>query len=222
MIHRALAASLALLTSTPALAEDDFQAWGAVTATISLDKKLVVWFDGQARTSNDASRLNQVLLRPGIGYRVSPTTTLFVGYAHAFTNPPGPARTNEHRLWQQASFRIAGDGRGVTLSGRSRLEQRFLVQGEDTGVRLRQMLRLTAPIGEQGMQAVGWSELFLGLNRTDWGQPSGFDRSRTFAGISVPLSRTLRAEPGYMYERIRQRGDDRHNHIASVTLNLTL
>jgi hypothetical protein len=222
VIRRAVAASLAVLTTTPALAEDDVQAWGAVTATVPVDDKLVVWLEGQARTSNDVSRLNQVLLRPGLGYRVSPTTTLFVGYAHVFTNPPGPARTNEHRVWQQATFRIAGDGRGLTLSGRSRLEQRSLVQGEDTGVRYRQLLRLTAPVGRQGLQAVGWSELFLGLNRTDWGQPTGFDRARNFAGLSVPLSRTIRAEPGYMYEPIRQRGADRHNHIASVTLNLTL
>lgn len=225
MPHRALRlafASLALLAAAPAIAEDDFQPWLAATATIPVADRLVVWLEAQARTSDDASRLNQILLRPALGLKVSPTTTLFLGYAFVPTNPPGPARSREHRIWQQALFRIAGDGRGVSLSARSRLEQRFREEDGDVGHRFRQLVRLTAPIDDQGVQAVAWSEPFIGLNETAWGQPAGLDRWRNFLGISVPVASTLRIEPGYMNEVVEQRGQDRMNHIASVTLNLSL
>lgn len=221
-VARAAALLPLLLAAAPARAEEDAQVWGAASANLAVGGDWVGYMDVQVRTSNDASRLNQVLLRPAIGYKLSPTTTIFLGYAHAFTNPPGPAQSNENRIWQQASYRVFGDGKGVTLAGRSRLEQRLVDTGEDTGVRARQQLRLTAPLNQRGLQGVGWSELFVALNDTDWGQRGGLDRMRAFAGISAPLSDQLRLEPGYMAEFVRLRGEDRTNHIASMTLNLSL
>lgn len=211
-----------LLAASPALAEEDVQPWLAVTATIPVADRVVVWLEGQARTSNDASRLNQILLRPALGYKATSTTTLFAGYAFVPTNPPGPARFNEHRIWEQATFRILGDGRGITLSGRSRLEQRFREGDGDVGHRFRQLIRLTAPVDAKGTQAVVWSEPFIGLNDTRWGQPGGLDRWRNFIGVSLPVASTLRIEPGYMNEVVEQRGPDRMNHIASLTLNFSL
>ena len=52
------------------------------------------------------------------------------------------------------------------------------------------------------------------------GQRTGFDRLRSFVGVSVPVSRTMRLEPGYMNEYVNGRPDDHANHIASVTMNL--
>ena len=222
MTFRRLALLPALLAASPAAAEDDFQPWLAATATIPAAERVVVWLEAQARTSDDASRVNQILLRPALGLKVSPTTTLFAGYAFVATNPPGPSSSKEHRIWQQATFRIAGDGQGLTLSGRSRLEQRFREDDGDVGHRFRQLVRLTAPVRGSGTQAVVWSEAFLGLNETRWGQPGGLDRWRNFLGVSLPVASTLRVEPGYMNEVIEQRGPDRMNHIASVTLNLSL
>lgn len=219
---RSVALLSLLFAASPAAAEEDFQPWIAATATIPVAERVVVWLEGQARTSNDGSRLNQVLLRPALGLKVSPTTTLFAGYAFVATNPPGPASTREHRIWQQASFRIAGDGQGVTVTGRSRLEQRFREDDGDVGHRLRQQIRLVAPIDGKGTQAVVWSEAFLGLNSTRWGQPGGLDRWRNSLGVSFPVGSTLRIEPGYINEAIRQRGPNRMNHIANVSLNLSL
>lgn len=209
-----------LMLASPALAaEEDLQAWSATTASIPAGNRVVVWLEAQGRFSNDASRLGQLLLRPGLGYRLSPTTTAFVGYAYVRTDPVGPVRTNEHRIWQQLSFRAAGDGKSLTLTGRSRLEQRFVAGANDTGVRFRQLMRLTLPI-DSGVQAVGWSEGFVALNNTDWGQRAGLDRFRNFAGVSVPLTKSMRLEPGYLNEYINATGSDRINHIASMTVNL--
>lgn len=211
----------ALLFAMPAHAEEDIQGWAAATATVPVDDKIVIWLEAQGRFSDDITRLGQLLIRPGVGYKVSRATTLFAGYAYVRTSPAGGAVTHEHRIWQQAVWRAVGDGKTVTLSGRSRLEQRFVQGTGDVGVRFRQLLRLTAPIDRQGTQAVGWTEGFFGLNDTQAGQRTGFDRMRNFAGVSLPVNDQMRLEPGYMNEYVRRRGaDDRMNHIASVTMNL--
>lgn len=219
MTYRPAAALMALALSAPAIAAtDDLAAWGAATATISANDKLVVWLEAQGRFSDDASRLGQLLLRPGLGYRLSPNETVFLGYAHVTTRPAGRAMTTEHRIWQQLSFRAAGDGKGLTLTGRSRFEQRFLEGSDDMGLRFRQLLRLTAPL-DGGVRAVAWNETFLALNDTNWGARDGLDRMRNFAGIAIAARKGVSIEPGYMNEYINLAAGDRMNHIASLTIN---
>ncbi len=215
----AIAALMLGLGAVPARAADhDLQAWGASTATIAAGARGVVWLEGQARFWDDIGRRGQILLRPGVGLKLSPTTTAILGYAYVRTTPSGRAATSEHRIWQQLGYRIAGDNDGATLTGRSRVEQRFVEGASDTGWRLRQQLRLVAPLSGP-MTAVGWSEAFVALDRTDWGQRGGFDRLRNFAGVSLPVAAGIMVEPGYMNEYVRQRGPNRMNHILSLTVN---
>lgn len=216
-----LLAPAALLLAVPAHAtNEDMHVWGAATATITLSDKTVLWLEGQTRFYDDASRLGQALIRPGVGYKLGATETVFIGYAYVNTDQTTTPDTREHRVWQQFSFRAAGDGKGVTLTGRSRFEQRFMEGSGDMGLRVRQMLRLTAPLTGKA-RLVGWGEAFVALDDTAWGQRSGFDRLRSFAGVTVPLGKSLALEPGYLNEYIRLRGENRMNHVLSVTVNAT-
>ena len=220
MFRKFLASSslaIALAIAVPAQsAEDDANIWLAQTANVDLGGGAVVWLEAQERFTNDASRLGQFLVRPAIGYKLDPTTTVYIGYAYVMTDPEGPAKTNELRLFQQASFRIAGDGRGVTLTGRTRFEQRTLEEQDGTGWRVRQQVRLTAPVSG-GVRAVAWTEPFIGLNETTF-QRGGIGLWRNFVGATVPLGQGLSLEPGYLNQYVRRRGNDRIDH----TLNLTL
>jgi len=210
---------MALTALAPArAAEDDLNAWAAATASIDVGRKGVLWLEAQTRFTDDASRLGQLLLRPAIGYKLDGTTTVFLGYAYVRTDPAGPALSKEHRVFQQVSFRLAGDGKGVTLTGRSRLEQRFREDKGGTGVRFRQQLRLTAPLEGQ-TRAVAWTEPFIGLNSTAWGQTSGVNVWRNFVGVSLPVGTGLSLEPGYLNQYVVRNGRDRMDHTASVTLN---
>ena len=214
-----LTSALALTALTPArAAEHDLNAWAAVTASIDVGKKGVIWLEAQTRFTDDASRLGQLLLRPAIGYKVDGLTTVFLGYAYVRTDPVGLGLSKEHRAFQQLSFRLAGDENGVTLTGRTRLEQRFREDMDGTGVRLRQQLRLTAPI-EGKARAVVWTEPFIGLNRTAWGQEPGVNVWRNFFGVSLPVGAGLSLEPGYLNQYFVRNGRDRVDHIASVTFN---
>jgi hypothetical protein len=213
------AAILSFALTAPAIAaQEDPQAWGAATASISASDKLVVWLEAQGRFSDDASRLGQLLLRPAVGLKLDKTTTAFLGYAYVFTDPVGPASSDEHRIWQQLNFRLAGDGQGVTLTGRSRFEQRFRQGSTDMGLRFRQLLRVTAPLQGKA-RIVGWHESFIALDDTRWGQRSGFDRMRNFAGVALPVNANISVEPGYMNEYVKLSAQDRMNHIASLTVN---
>jgi hypothetical protein len=124
---------------------------------------------------------------------------------------------NEHRLWQQIGFRLAGDGKGVTLTGRTRLEQRWMEGSDDMGWRLRQQLRLTAPLSGK-VRAVAWSEAFVSLDDTSWGQNSGLDRCRNSVGLSVPVSKAVTIEPGYINQWVVRSGQDRVHHIGNLSV----
>ena len=198
-------------------ADQDFQVWSANTATVDLDKHWVLWLEAQFRFSDNASRLGQTLIRPGIGYRLDPNTTVTLGYAYVPTDPVGPRFLSEHRIWEQLTFRLAGNGKGITLTGRTRLEQRFVEGTGSMGWRLRQQMRLTAPLAGK-VRALLWAEPFLAFNDTSWGQRSGFDRLRTCAGIVLPLTKNINAEPGYINQWVNRTGRDRVDHIANLTV----
>lgn len=218
----ALAASLA----TPACAaEEDTQVWLAATAMVDVPRgdgkaPLVVMADTQYRYFDDASRLGQNQLRGSLGIRVNRTTVLSQGYVYTRTSPSAGVVTHEHRPFQQAMFRLAGNGKGTTVIGRTRLEERLLEGSGDVAVRARQWVRVNAPLG-QSFIAIGTGELFVNVNSADWGPRAGFDQFRVFGGIGVPLARGLMLEAGYMNQYVaRHRRADRMNHNISLTLAL--
>ena len=124
MLRNAFAAAGAIvalaLPSAAQATDEDTNIWLAQTAQVDLGKGAVLWLEAQERFTNDASRLGQFLVRPAIGYKLDKTTTVFVGYAYVMTDPVGPAKSHEHRIFQQLSFRLLGDGKGVTVTGRTR------------------------------------------------------------------------------------------------------
>lgn len=218
-----LAAALGLAAS-PALAEDDVQGWGAFTANGTVKGDLFVWAEAQARLTDDFGGGLQTIVRPAIGARIARDAHAVIGYAWVRTDPERGATTNEHRIWQQVQFVAARTGTGAPLVvSRTRLEQRMIEGREDTGWRLRQFVRLQAPIARDGkVQAVAYTEGFFNLNATDWGARNGIDQWRNFAGIGLPLAPKLRIEPGYLNQTVFRAGENRSNHIANVALFLSL
>jgi len=210
--------ALALTAAGSAHATDeDFNTWLAQTATIGVGQKGVIWLESQERFTSDSSRLGQLLLRPAVGYKLSPTTTAYLGYVYVLNAPKGGASSQEHRVFQQMSYRLMGDGKGLTLSARTRLEQRWVVDRDGTGWRLRQQLRLTAPLNDK-LTGVVWTEPFVGLNKTSF-QQREVTTWRNFVGVATPLSPTVTLEPGYMNQVVVRRGPNRVDHILSMTLN---
>jgi hypothetical protein len=217
---RLLALVLSVLVYPSAHANSDFQSWNAVALAgpVKESSPWQYWFDGHYRLQDNASELGVFIIRPAIGYKINTKTTFWLGYARIGIDGE-PSNTYEDRIWQQATFSM-GALFGGSLSGRTRLEQRFRDEvASDTGHRLRQFVRWAKPINEKWSMVV-WDELFVGLNDSDWGQRSGFDQNRLYVGPAYHLNKKWRVELGYMNNFINIPGEDRPsqvNHNLSLT-----
>lgn len=218
---RLLAAFLFVFVPAAHADDEDFQTWQQIIASTKLSDGVTGSLEVQPRFTDDSSRLGQFLIRPSIGLTLFDQTVLSLGYAYVRTSPENGANTYEHRPWQQLAFPIATVKDAFTLSNRTRFEQRFRDDGDDVGLRLRQQIRLMVPLGSTRWNAVGWSEIFLNLNDTDWGAQSGLDRWRNFVGVNIPLRDGVVIEPGYLNQYVNRSASDQIDHVVSATLNVS-
>ncbi|MFH6783223.1 MULTISPECIES: DUF2490 domain-containing protein [Methylobacterium] len=201
--------------------EHDAQLWINAT-TFGGIGSFAYFAEVQPRFGDGISRLDQLIVRPAVGWKIGEAVTLYQGYARVENTPAGARSFSEDRSFQQLGWEIGTFDR-VALSSRTRFEQRFQTNGRDTGFRLRQMLRASLPLTEakDGIAAVAWTEAFVALNDTDWGARAGFDRVRTFVGLSLPLAGRSTLEIGYINQTVNapaaRVGMD---HIVSLNLSV--
>ena len=215
-----LSGFLLLSPSARAATAQDEQFWLNLTAMGSVKDELVYFAEVQPRIGDGVSRVDQALLRGAIGWKFSPSVSLYQGYAHVVLPVAGGRDRNEERSFQQLSWTL-GKPWGGELSSRTRLEQRWLSDGDDMGWRLREMVRYEKPLkpGSDTVNALVYAEGFAALNDTDWGARAGFDQLRSFGGVELGLPGQSTLEVGYLNQLINQRGGaTRINHVASVTL----
>ena len=231
MASRRIAAAMLLLAlvAGPAQAatDDDQGLWllalaqGPIGSADQAPAKLRWWLDVQARFSNESDGFGQSLVRPGIGYAINGQTSLWLGYAWIRTSPSSGPDFDEHRIWQQLIW--SGPLDGIRFLSRTRLEQRFRDSGSDTGWRLRQFFKAAYALpGNPNLSLVGYDELFFGLNDTDWGARSGFDRNRLFLGVGWRLGNSGHSmEIGYLNQYTdAASGNDLMEHILSLNVFL--
>ena len=214
--------------SARAQVENDSGAWLALFAQGDLppygsEQRLKWWFDGHARFFDDTDGFGQSIVRPGVGYRFGETATVWAGYGWIYNSPAAGGGFSEHRPWQQITWSY--DVCGGKLGLRSRLEQRLVQTGSDTGWRFRQLVAYRKPCPcDSRFTSVIWDEAFFALNDTDWGANAGFDQNRLFIGGGFrrcPNS-LVRVEVGYLNQYIyRPAGDDLVNHMISVNFFLS-
>lgn len=217
-----IAYALALVAASTASAEtrEDEQVWVNLTAMGPIAGDVVYFAEIQPRMGDGVSRLDQLLLRGAVGLKLSPSVTVYQGYAHVVVPTEGGKDVNEERSFQQLNWAM-GKPWGGELTSRTRLEQRWRSDGGDTGWRLREMLRYEKPLkpGTNTVNALVYAEGFLALNDTDWGARGGFDQLRSFVGVELGVKEATTVELGYLNQVIDQtRGRTRVNHVASVSL----
>jgi len=207
---------------------EDFGVWGVFIAQGSLDivsPKLQNYrwgLEGQARFLDDASDFDTGIIGADLGYALAEDIAFWLGYAWVPTSPLEKESFDEHRIRQTLTWSTRL--KPLTLSSRTRLEQRFLETGDDTGWRFRQLFKLAYRFPfEARFSLVGSNEIFFNLNDTDWGAENGFDQNRAFGGFgwSFDPGRRVSAVIGYLNQYIRKPStDNRMNHILSISLLL--
>jgi hypothetical protein len=70
------------------------------------------------------------------------------------------------------------------------------------------------------LSIVGWNEIFLNLNDTDWGAQSGFDQNRLFAGPGYGFTPMLRVQAGYLNRYVDTPTIDRRNDEFATTVGM--
>lgn len=201
-------------------AESDFQVWSPLILQGDLSKRWRGYFELQPRFGAKATELDRFIVRPAVGYRLNRHVSVWLGYL--WTPIPEPEFSNEHRIFQQL---LAEHRAGkLSITNRTRLEQRMLEDADGTSLRLRHMLRLAYPIDPKKKWAVVlYDELFWNLNTVRSGPESGFDQNRIFLGLSRTVNQSVRLEGGYLWNFINQTGTrpNRNNDVLVLSLIYT-
>lgn len=213
---RYITAVLVLLAAGPARAfelKDDAQLWTPAFINAPARGRLVGLLELQPRVRGDFQRLSTGIVRPWIGWRLAPATFVHAGYG--WIRSDAARVTTEHRAWQQLQASMS-PASGWTVTGRARLEQRFLEAIPETSWRARAMLRVERALSGGPKYAVAYNESFVNLNSPDRGPRSGFDQNRAFLGIGRDGPRA-KVEGGYQHVWLRRPGArDAHVHCLVV------
>ena len=159
-----------------------------------------------------------MILRPALFYKITRKTSIWTGYDTINNHPAGQSSFQENRLWEQVMHQFEPFGE-LTLTVRTRFEQRDREDYSDIAHRLRQMVRATTPSSlHQQLSWVIWDELFINLNQTDWGVIRGTDQNRLFLGANWKFDELSNLEVGYINQYVNGKTIDRENHILSSTI----
>lgn len=213
-LNIASALTFATFGESYANVEQDLQLWTPVTFDARIYRNLRGYLEINPRIGDNVTRMNQLLVRPALQYRVNEGCSLFAGYLWQTTYQNGNVN-HEHRLWEQVLF--DKDIKRFSIINRTRLEQRMFPHLPDTGNRLRHMLKLEYDINPK-LYLVASDELFINLNSVKNGPQAGIDQNRIFAGFGIrPIKRT-RIEMGYQYQYVNRTDqfDDQGNHAILI------
>lgn len=210
-----------LISCKNAIAEtiEDGRYWFSLYTQGPLPKENFYWsLDIHPRWREEGRNFDTLILRPSLIYKITPKTSIWTGYDTINNHPAGQSSFQENRLWEQVMHQFEPFG-ALTLTVRTRFEQRDREDYSDIAHRLRQMVRATTPSSlHQQLSWVVWNELFINLNQTDWGVMRGTDQNRLFLGANWKFDELSNLEVGYINQYVNGKTIDRENHILSSTI----
>lgn len=212
-------ALLAGISATPARAQDqDSQLWVKLAASVDLVDDVALRLEMNQRISDDRDGLFESQYLAALAFKLANGVTLTGGLNRVVGLSGGRVASTEWRPRQQISFPISKIGPGK-LVGRVRLEQRFRSNSGDVGHRVRPEISFALPL-RKSLDLQLAHEDYFNLNDTDFGQNAGHERMRNSATLVVALSKTLKAEVGYMNQY--RFNEDRRDLIEhALTTGLT-
>jgi hypothetical protein len=212
------------LGSPPALAEHVTEgSWNTVAVTLTPVKatpKIKLYLEGQARlqTHEPTTALERTLLWGGVGYQVTPKTSVWSGYA--WTPSYNPHFKNENRLWQQVLH--VEHPKGGELLLRGRVEERMIEGLPNTLVRLRGFVRYTHDFSDK--HKMYWAiqnEILVNANAAGTKNPIGYNQNRAYVGVGRHINQHVNAEVGYMAVfACKPHGADTLEHVLMANITI--
>lgn len=185
--------------------------------------------EAQLRRYNIIKDPQQLLIRAGVNYDLTPTAMITLGYAFIETHPygdyPAAGIFPEHRPYQQ--LQLKGNLGMIGLTHRYRLEQRWIKPANATNYtylnRARYMLKATLPLAGPTLEArepflAVYDEVMIGFGENV--RKNIFDQNRLYAALGYKISNTATLELGYLNQIVQKASGDvfEHNHTLQVTL----
>jgi hypothetical protein len=167
-----------------------------VLTPIKKTPRLKLYLEGQLRLQarDSQSTLERHLLWAGVGYAVTPKTTLWV--AHGWTPNYNPEFTNEQRSFQQVQHMEHVKGGELFLRGR--LEERYIPNESTPLVWTRARARYQRNFkANPKYYWVVQQEVVFNANTISKANRRGFSQSLSFVGVGKHITPHMSAELGY-------------------------
>lgn len=207
----------------PLHAESDFQQWLSVSAKTDIGESIAVQGETVARFGDSSGGLYEIEGTLLLGYKLTEQVTAWAGYVHNPSYRNGDFLVTEHRAREQITIDNFAELGGASLSARLRFEQRWRDGVDGTGWRMRPYVKAAIPLGDKSAPVLNLTaEPFINLNTTPFQSSSGLDRLRSAVSLSVPVTKAVKLEAGYLNQhRFVRGGEDRGDHALTAALSLS-
>ena len=195
--------------------------WAPTYILLPINNKFKANLEISPRIQKNISHINQLFLRPSLGYQLTENLSIWQGYAWITNYIPRFVR--EERIWQQILHEKHFSK--FTLINRLRLEERFIQDINGVPLRMRYLFKVKIPFGETKKWAfVIFDEPFINLDTHFKGPKAGVDQNRFFIGLNRKLSDNVSVEGGYQMQYINRRSpmQDKLNHIILINMYFNL
>ncbi|MRH99992.1 DUF2490 domain-containing protein [Kriegella sp. EG-1] len=187
--------------------ENKLGSWHMYFGTTKITDKLSIHTEAQLRYFEQGKNFNQLLLRTGLNYHISPTAIATGGYGYITTDGtfeefPDEINSKEHRIFEQLILKNKISK--VAFEHRYRLEQRFLDFGDsnDTQHRARYRLQVTVPLSKIVFLNF-YDEIFLNL------QDEVFSQNRLYGALGFNVFNNISLQVGYLKNHFKSAHFDR-------------
>ena len=201
--------------------EDDLGLWAPVYIKMPLTEKIKSNLEINPRIQENVTHINQLLVRPSLGYQLTKDLSVWQGYGWVTNYIPRFVR--EQRIWQQILHEK--NFSKFVLTNRFRFEERLIQDVEGVSLRGRYLLRTLYPVSKNKLWSLVLSdELFVNLNAHHDGPQVGVDQNRLFVGVNKKINKNINIEGGYQLQYINSLSPhiDKLNHIILISLYVTL
>ncbi len=215
------------LNNAQAGVNSDFQTWIPVNINVNFTEQLRGFLEFQPRLGDDTAHLASLMVRPAIGWAITPQITLWAGYLMSAdaVNLASDRYGIENRAWQGLTWKDMTADKQFIWEARNRLEERFLSANSAPNIRWRTRLRFEYLIPNLTSWSVIVSEeLFLNLNdnRNNPQLQAGLQQNRAYIGVGYRFSRVFQIESGYLEQHVWRRAGkaDQNNSVWMTNLNI--
>jgi hypothetical protein len=218
-MHRITLFCLIFLSSFAAYAQEDQSTWMSNSFQTDFNgSRYLLFTEIQPRFKEDTSTFSQLIVRPFVGYKITSTWQLWLGYAwQGEYNSRDKFDLATNDIVQQAQW-IDNISPEINLQYRFRQEQRFMADADLTH-RMRHRFRVQYNIPDSQTYLVAFDELFLHLNSVNHGRlkntvQSGINQNRAYVGIGYKITPKILVDTGYQLQYLNNFDrEDLFNHV---------